>query len=106
VVVKLVFAVCKVYWKSSGEVEFGGAVADRGTSMIWAAQTNSFVLRFPREKSARCTSGRCRMHGGLSPGAPKGNQNALKDGRYASSTVKRRREIAMLIRLARSLSSS
>lgn len=25
---------------------------------------------------------RCRMHGGTSPGAPKGNRNALKHGRY------------------------
>ena len=27
-------------------------------------------------------NGRCRMHGGLSPGAPKGNKNALKHGLY------------------------
>ncbi len=27
-------------------------------------------------------NGRCRMHGGRSPGAPKGNKNALKHGRY------------------------
>jgi hypothetical protein len=26
-------------------------------------------------------NGRCRMHGGLSPGAPKGNRNAFKHGR-------------------------
>jgi hypothetical protein len=29
-------------------------------------------------------NGRCRMHGGSSPGAPKGNKNALKHGRYSA----------------------
>ena len=29
-------------------------------------------------------NGRCRMHGGPSTGAPKGNQNALKHGRYSA----------------------
>jgi len=28
-------------------------------------------------------NGRCRMHGGTNPGAPKGNQNALKHGMYS-----------------------
>lgn len=27
-------------------------------------------------------NGRCRMHGGTSPGAPLGNQRALKHGLY------------------------
>lgn len=29
-------------------------------------------------------NGRCRMHGGTSPGAPKGNRNAWKHGKYSS----------------------
>jgi hypothetical protein len=29
-------------------------------------------------------NGRCRMHGGPSPGAPKGNKHALKHGRYTA----------------------
>ena len=29
-------------------------------------------------------NGRCRMHGGTSPGAPKGNRNAWKHGRYSA----------------------
>jgi hypothetical protein len=29
-------------------------------------------------------NGRCRMHGGPSPGAPKGNKNALKHGLYTA----------------------
>jgi hypothetical protein len=32
-------------------------------------------------------NGRCRMHGGLSTGAPKGNQNALKHGRYEAPRI-------------------
>jgi len=30
-------------------------------------------------------NGRCRMHGGNSPGAPKGNQNAFKHGLYSKA---------------------
>jgi glucans biosynthesis protein len=38
--------------------------------------------------SDRCESvpmhnGRCRIHGGMSPGAPKGNRNAWKHGLYS-----------------------
>jgi uncharacterized protein YjcR len=48
-------------------------------------------------------NGRCRMHGGLSPGAPRGNQNALKHGFYSADAIKRRRESAALLRSARVL---
>ncbi|WP_407695107.1 HGGxSTG domain-containing protein [Sphingopyxis fribergensis] len=30
---------------------------------------------------------RCRMHGGTNPGAPIGNQNAFKHGRYSAETI-------------------
>jgi hypothetical protein len=43
-------------------------------------------------------NGRCRMHGGLSPGPPKGSRNALKHGRYTAQAIARRREIGALIR--------
>jgi hypothetical protein len=43
------------------------------------------------------------MHGGPSPGAPKGNKNALKHGRYTAEAIARRRSIAALIRAARQL---
>jgi hypothetical protein len=36
---------------------------------------------------SRDENGRCRMHGGPSPGAPKGNQNALKHGRYTAEAT-------------------
>jgi hypothetical protein len=48
-------------------------------------------------------NGRCRLHGGLSPGAPKGNRNALKHGRYTAEAIARRREVAALVRAMRAL---
>jgi hypothetical protein len=48
-------------------------------------------------------NGRCRMHGGKSPGAPRGNQNALKHGRYSAQSIMRRRQIAALLRSMKAL---
>jgi len=48
-------------------------------------------------------NGRCRMHGGMSPGAPKGNRNALKHGRYTAEAIAGRREIAELVRAMKAL---
>ncbi len=48
-------------------------------------------------------NGRCRMHGGKSPGAPKGNKNALKHGRYTADAIAKRREIATLLRAMKML---
>ncbi|PLX34852.1 MAG: hypothetical protein C0605_12310 [Hyphomicrobiales bacterium] len=49
-------------------------------------------------QSPAMTNGRCRMHGGKSTGAPKGNQNALKHGHYSAEAISNRREIAVLLR--------
>jgi hypothetical protein len=46
------------------------------------------------------------MHGGQSPGAPKGNQNALKHGRYTVKALANRREVAALIRAMRALAGT
>lgn len=51
-------------------------------------------------------NGRCRLHGGLSPGAPKGNRNAFKHGRYTAEAVASRRELAALIRAMRALAGA
>lgn len=51
-------------------------------------------------------NGRCRMHGGKSPGAAKGNRNAFKHGRYTAKAVAGRRQIAALIRTMRALAGS
>lgn len=43
-------------------------------------------------------NGRCRMHGGPSPGAPRGNRNAFKHGRYTTEAILNRRGLtAMLV---------
>ena len=38
-------------------------------------------------QSPAMANGRCRMHGGPSPGAPKGNQHAYKHGRYTAEAL-------------------
>ncbi|WP_370516038.1 HGGxSTG domain-containing protein [Novosphingobium sp. Gsoil 351] len=38
-------------------------------------------------QSPAMPNGRCRMHGGPSPGAPKGNRNAWKHGARSASTM-------------------
>ena len=48
-------------------------------------------------------NGRCRMHGGKSPGAPTGNTNARKHGLYTADAIAERRELAALIRSMRGL---
>jgi hypothetical protein len=40
------------------------------------------------------------MHGGKSPGAPKGNRNAWKHGHYSQGAIKLRRYVQVLARLA------
>jgi hypothetical protein len=51
-------------------------------------------------------NGCCRLHGGLSPGAPKGNRNALKHGRYTAEALASWREVAGLIRAMRALAGA
>jgi hypothetical protein len=51
-------------------------------------------------------NGRCRMHGGPSPGAPKGNKNAFKHGLYTAEAIAGRRTVSKLMRAARALSES
>jgi uncharacterized protein YjcR len=47
---------------------------------------------------------RCRMHGGaLGSGAPRGNKNALKHGRYTREAVSERGQIRELVRQTRKL---
>ena len=48
-------------------------------------------------------NGRCRMHGGLSTGAPKGNRNAFKHGRYSAEAISGRRKVRELVRAMRAL---
>ena len=43
------------------------------------------------------------MHGGTNPGAPIGNQNAFKHGRYSAETIMERRLLRALLRHSREL---
>lgn len=52
-------------------------------------------------RSPAMANGRCRMHGGASPGAPKGNRNALKHGLYTAEAIAERQEMAVLLRAMR-----
>lgn len=38
------------------------------------------------------------MRGGMSPGAPKGNRNAFKHGRYTAEAIAERRDFAGVMR--------
>lgn len=45
---------------------------------------------------------RCRMHGGAKgSGAPKGNKNALKHGRYTAEAIEMRRAVNEILRAGR-----
>ena len=74
--------------------------------------------RLPMHRSPRCgartrsgtpcqspamANGRCRMHGGASPGAPIGNSNARKHGLYSREALAERRELSVLLRSMRRL---
>ncbi|WP_305798596.1 HGGxSTG domain-containing protein [Tropicimonas sp. IMCC6043] len=54
-------------------------------------------------RSPAMANGRCRMHGGRSPGAPIGNDNARKNGLYAADAIAERRALSALLRSMRSL---
>ena len=43
------------------------------------------------------------MHGGCSPGAPKGNRNAYKHGHYSAEAIATRREARANVALLRQL---
>jgi hypothetical protein len=51
-------------------------------------------------RSPAMPNGRCRMHGGASPGAPKGKANGnYRHGRFTNEAIARRRGLTALIRL-------
>ena len=48
------------------------------------------------------SNGRCRLHGGLSTGAPSGKANGMwRHGRYSKESIEMRRAIPALMREAR-----
>jgi hypothetical protein len=92
----------------SGGQAVVGVVEPRGEGIARNQRINPMQGKLPMHHSLRCgartrsgspcrspamPNGRCRMHGGLSPGAPKGNQNAYKHGRYTAEAIAHRRAI-------------
>jgi len=67
-------------------------------------EDNRCLARTRRGKSTFCqvrkVSGkkRCRMHGGTGDGAPKGNKNAFKHGRYSREVIEKRKSATKLKR--------
>src|SRR6516165_274826 len=89
-----------------------------GAGVRQIQRINPMQKRLPMNLSQRCgartrkgkpcqspamPNGRCRMHGGPSPGAPKGNKNAFKHGHYSAEAIATRRKFAKLLRDARAL---
>ena len=56
-------------------------------------------------RSPAMPNGRCRMHGGKSTGAPKGNKNAWKHGRYSEVAKAERSFVKQLLKDGRKLLS-
>jgi hypothetical protein len=54
-------------------------------------------------QQAAMPNGRCRMHGGRSTGAPRGNRNSFQHGRYSAEAIAGRRQIRELVRAMRAL---
>jgi hypothetical protein len=102
----------------SGGQAVVGVVGTQGVGITPNWRINPMQSKLPMHLSRRCgaqtrggsrcrspamPNGRCRIHGGLSPGAPKGNRNAFKHGRYTAEAIARRREVAALIQAMRGL---
>ena len=62
-------------------------------------EDNRCLARTRKGKSTFCQARkvtgkkRCRMHGGTSNGAPKGNKNAFKHGRYSREVIEKRKSV-------------
>lgn len=67
-------------------------------------ENNRCLARTRKDKSSFCqarkVSGkkRCRMHGGTGDGAPKGNKNAFKHGKYSREAIEKRKSATKLKR--------
>jgi hypothetical protein len=48
-------------------------------------------------QSPAMPNGRCRMHGGKSPGALKGNRNAWRHGQYSAESIALRKHVRRLL---------
>jgi uncharacterized protein YjcR len=78
----------------------------RNTGPMLASQRCGAKTRSGRPCQSPSAHGkkRCRMHGGApGSGAPQGNKNALKHGRYTHAAMAERKRVRELTRQARKL---
>ena len=105
-----------VHVYQGGQAVVGVVTRGVGIDKDWS--NNPMQKKLPMHLSQRCgartrrgsrcqspamTNGRCRMHGGTSPGAPAGNKNAVKHGRYTAEAIAWRRHISSQVRLMKTL---
>ena len=92
---------------SSSAVGIELAVADTGIGMTAEQQAKLFEeFTQDRRRRRRCAHDAERPMSnarGKSPGAPKGNKNAFKHGRYTAEAIERRRGISALPRVMKAL---
>jgi hypothetical protein len=69
-------------------------------NFLEAARCGARTRRGTACQSPAMPNGRCRMHGGKSPGAPKGNRNAWNHGHYSAESVKLRLYVQWLAQFA------
>lgn len=54
-------------------------------------------------KAPAMANGKCRWHGGRNRGAPRGNKNALKHGRYTAEAIAEQKKFNSLMKQAKFL---
>ena len=78
----------------------------RNTGPMLASQRCGAKTRSGKPCMSPAVSGkkRCRMHGGAEgSGAPRGNKNALKHGRFTGEAINQQRSVRNLLRQSREL---
>jgi hypothetical protein len=78
----------------------------RNTGPMLSSQRCGAKTRSGKPCMSPAVSGkkRCRMHGGApGTGAPRGNKNALKHGRYTREAIEQRRQLRAFMRQTRIL---
>jgi uncharacterized protein YjcR len=77
----------------------------RRLAMLESRQCGAKTRKGAPCRSPAMRNGRCRMHGGKSTGAPKGNKNAWKHGHYSEVAKAGRSFVKQLLQNARELLS-
>jgi hypothetical protein len=84
-------------WRQGGKLSTRGVRSETWnqphTTIHGTALRRQNTIRRPLLCARGSWKQRCRMHGGQSPGAPKGNQNAFKGGAYTSASIRQKREL-------------